>query len=208
MRLPPSADTLVLVIPGLGADAESPYCQELAADLYSQGYASLRLNLAFSPHAPQTSAGTALQTTSMQSWLIRASSTLRMYSCWVSLGAHAALRACCRHPSPRRVKAVALINGALDLAAIQVHMDSPGQAVYRTFFLDLVRTQYKTFSQEGRCTPYDPMFDDLNRLHEIDRALLKLQGKTTSLEENYQEISAITVLEKLTLPALLLGRTQ
>ena len=203
---PPSADTLVLVIPGLGADAESPYCQELAADLYSQGYASLRLNLAFSPHAPPDFRRDGF-TDDLDAILAdtRFEHFEDVFLLGFSLGAHAALRACCRHPSPRRVKAVALINGALDLAAIQAHMDSPGQAVYRTFFLDLVRTQYKTFSQEGRCTPYDPMFDDLNRLHEIDRALLKLQGKTTSLEENYQEISAITVLEKLTLPALLLA---
>ena len=203
---PDSAKTLVLVIPGLGADAESPYCQELAADLYSQGFASLRLNLSFSPLAPpdfrRDGFRADLDAILSQASLGHFEDILLL---GFSLGGHAALKAVCDDRPAPRVRALALINGAIDLAAVQSHMDAPGQAVYRKFFLDLVRTQYRSFSEEGRCAPYDTRFDGLSKLSDMDRTLLELQGKSTDLEANYREISASTVLEKLQLPTLLLA---
>ena len=203
---PLKAKTLVLIVPGLGADAESPYCQELAADLYSQNYASLRLNLSFSPHAPPDFRRDGFRA---DLDAILCESTLNCFEhvmlLGFSLGGHAALRSVCDNPIPSRVKALALINGAIDLAAIQEHMDSPGQSVYRKFFLDLVRSQYREFAKAGLCAPYDTRFDGLSKLADVDRMLLKLRGKTVDLQANYRDISAVSVLDKLRLPALLLA---
>lgn len=203
---PDNARTLVIVIPGLGASADDGYCRELAADLYSQGYGSLRLNLAFSPHAPPDFRRDGFRA---DLEAILGEPSLQHFHdillLGFSLGGHAALRAVCTDLPTPRVRATALINGALDLAAVQKHMDAPGQRVYRTFFLNLVRSQYRSFSDDGLCAPYEPRFDGLSTLSSMDQMLLELQGKPTDLEANYREISASSVLEKLTLPTLLLA---
>ena len=203
---PAHARTLVVVIPGLGADAESPYCQELAADLYSQGFASLRLNLAFSPLAPpdfrRDGFRADLEAILNEPTLQHFEDVLLL---GFSLGGHAALKAVCDDRPTPKVKALALINGAVDLAAVQKHMDAPGQRVYRKFFLDLIRTQYRSFSDAGLCAPYDPRFDGLSTLSDMDKTLLELQGKPTDLDANYREISASTVLDQLQVPTLLLA---
>ena len=204
---PPGAKELVVIVPGLGADAESAYCQELSADLYQQSRASLRLNLSFFSNEPPDFRRDSFDrdlTACLEASEFEDFDTIVLLG--FSLGGHAVLKAS-TSLSTHRISALVLINTPIDLSAIQKHMDAPAQRIYRSFFLSLIRSQFQEFASEGLCLPYSDNLDDIRTLRGFDEALMALREDYRDLDARYQELSARSTLTELSIPCLFLAAT-
>jgi len=139
----PAADTLVVIIHGLGGSADSPYCVRMASIAAAMGLASLRLNLRGADRSGEDIYHAGL-TADLRA-AVESEPARRFRNVVVvgfSLGGHIALRFAAEDPA--RAEAVAAVCSPLDLAASCAHIDGPGPAViYRQHLLRGLREMYR-----------------------------------------------------------------
>lgn len=135
LSVPRGAQSLVVVVHGLGGSADSPYVVEAAACLVESGFACLRLNLRGADrrgediyHAGLTSdLEAALDSPQVASF--------KSVAVWgFSLGGHLCLRFAVQARRPE-MRAVVAVCPPLDLAAVAKTIDRPTQWPYRRYLL-------------------------------------------------------------------------
>jgi hypothetical protein len=130
-----AADTVLLVVHGMGGDATSPYCALAARAAVERGWSCLRVSLRGADgqgqdlyHAGQFSDLTAAcQSAALARYR-------RICVLGYSLGGHAVLWLATR-PGDARISAVVAICPPLDLDATADHIDGPGLTIYRRHLL-------------------------------------------------------------------------
>lgn len=132
---PQRSSRLVIVVHGLGGDAQSPYVRDIVAAVHARGWASLRISMrgagASSPDFYHAGLWTDLAAVLAAPSLARFEK-IAVIGC--SLGGHVALHLGRGSEDPR-LAAVAAICSPLDLAPNADVLDAPRTWVYRRYIL-------------------------------------------------------------------------
>ncbi len=144
----PNADTLAVIIHGLGGSAESNYCRRAAAAARRIGMASLRVSLRGADGSGEGLYHAGL-THDLEAAIAspEAAEYEHIVVAGFSLGGHIALRL--GTAPPPRVRAVAAVCSPIDLDASCRALDSPRRALYRRHFLRGLHAHYERLARRG-----------------------------------------------------------
>jgi predicted alpha/beta-fold hydrolase len=198
------ADTLLVVLHGLGGSAESRSSRRAALAAAQRGWSSLRVSLRGADgrghdlyHAGLTEdVGRVVACPS-------ARAHRRVFVYGASLGGHLALRhALDPHPS---LDAVAAICPPLDLAATADAIDRGRAIVYRRAILRSLKRAYRTVAARRQMAFPVEQVEAVSRVREYDRLVVVPRFGFESVDDYYESMSVGPHLDRLRVPALYLG---
>ncbi len=202
LRTVPGADTLVVIVHGLGGSAEVPYARRAAVTAEALGASSLRLNLRGSDHSGEDFYHAGL-TADLHAALAspELAGYARLCMAGVSLGGHVALRLLTEaHDS--RLRAVAAICSPLDLDATSAAFDRPQSALYRYYILRRLREIYaEVAARHPVPTPLEVM-RGVRRLRQFDALTVAPRFGFTSAEDYYERACVGPMLGRIVKPVL------
>jgi predicted alpha/beta-fold hydrolase len=199
------ADSLVVIVHGLGGSADSPYARRAAAGAEALGMSSLRLNLRGSDRGGDDFYHAGL-TADLHAALAspEAAGYGRIYLLGVSLGGHVTLRLLCEPHDPR-VRAVAAVCSPLDLDACSAAIDRPQSAIYRYYVLHRLREIYAAVAARHPVpTPVEAL-RSVRKLRTFDGLTVAPRWGFASAEDYYARASVGPLLPRIAKPALLVA---
>jgi predicted alpha/beta-fold hydrolase len=193
---PHRSSRLVLVVHGLGGDADSPYVREIVGAVLARGWAALRISMrgagASSPDFYHAGLWTDLAAVLADRSLARFDS-IAVIGC--SLGGHVALHLARAKPDPR-LRAVVALCSPLDLAPNAPVLDAPRNFVYRRHILGGLEKIHA--KQHGRRERF-------SSIREWDARVVVPRWGFESVEQYWASQSVGPRLVELEVPALYLG---
>lgn len=201
----PEADTLVVVIHGLGGCAESGYCVRAARAVDRAGHSCLRLSLRGANRE-----GDDLYNAGLIQDLQAALEDPEFADhdhIWVigfSMGGHLAMRGAVELDSPRFDRAAAICS-PLDLGAAQRELDRPHQAVYRGYIMRELRALYRPVARRGRAPTPVERIEMAGTLREWDALTVVPRWGYRDVDDYYERASVAGTLDRLERPALFVG---
>jgi uncharacterized protein len=199
------ADTLLLIVHGLGACADAAYARRAARVADAAGFSSLRLNLRGADrlgddyyHAGLTEdLGSALASPEVERYR-------KVAILGFSLGGHTALRYATLEHDPR-LRAVAAVCSPLDLAAGGRLIDRPGLWAYRRYLFGHLMEIYDAVA-ERRPVPLPP--EEARRIRffrDWDTRIVAARHGFRDADDYYARMSVAPRLPELRVPALLVA---
>lgn len=198
------ADTLLVVLHGLGGSAESRSSRRAARAAFERGWSSLRVSLRGADgrghdlyHAGLAEdVGRVVASPSAQAHR-------RVFVYGASLGGHLALRhALDPHPS---LEAVAAICPPLDLAATADAIDRGRAIIYRRAILRSLKRAYRAVAAR-RPMPFTvEQVEAVDRVRDYDRLVVVPRFGFESVDHYYAAMSVGPQLKALRVPALYFG---
>ncbi len=204
-RARPEADTLVVVVHGLGGCTDSDYAVGAARQIERAGHASLRLALRGADRSGDDLYHGGLYQD------VAAAVTDPTFACYerifvvgYSLGGHIALRAALEVDAPR-LAGVAAVCSPLDLGRAQQAIDAPSRRPYRMYLLHELRQMYRTLAR--RHTPPTPVarVERAQTLREWDALTVVPRFGFRNVDDYYRTASVGGRLDRLERPALLVA---
>ena len=204
LRTREGADTIAIVIHGLGGSAESGYCLAMEQAITSAGWSSLRVNLRGADRL-----GGDLYHAGLASDLaaIVGSEALagyrRVFLIGFSLGGHAALW----HgldPDPR-VAGITAICAPMDLAASAASLDQPRSLLYRLHVLRELKKSYRQVARRGDVPTEPHVVDRVTTIRDWDAATVVPRFGFANVEDYWAKASVGPRLSGLRAPALYVG---
>ncbi|MEO6596325.1 MAG: alpha/beta fold hydrolase [Planctomycetota bacterium] len=197
LAVPEGADSVVVLVHGLGGSRRSGYVQRAAQQLHRCGFATLALDLrgadlrggGFYHVALTADLEAVCRSTLLQPFQ-------RIYVLGFSMGGHAAVHFAATS-SDRRVAGVAALCSPLDLSSAQQYVDGPGRACYRHYVLRGLKTIYEAVSRRQAVPSPAALVWRCRTIHEWDRLTIAPHYGYASPEAFYEAQSA-----RLVLPAL------
>ncbi|MCA9687932.1 MAG: alpha/beta fold hydrolase, partial [Myxococcales bacterium] len=152
----PGADSVVVLVHGLGGSPDSAYCRLAAARLEELGYATLSLALRGADLSGEDFYNVG-QTADLHAAI--GSRHLAMYAhvfvLGFSMGGHTALHLAASAADPR-VRGVVAVCTPLHLHSVQRYIDSPARGLYRKHVLDGLKAIYAAVGARREvATPVD-----------------------------------------------------
>lgn len=201
----PGADSVVVLVHGLGGHLDSHYVRAAAGIVVARGSAALRLCVRGAdrsgedlPHAGLTA---DLHAAAASEALAR---FRRIDFVGFSIGGHTSLLLATETEEPR-VGAVAAICPPLDLAACQRHLDRPGLYLYRRHLLDGLREIHAAVAAR-RPVPVPPAAAaKLGTFRAFDEAIVAARHGYASADDYYARASAGPRLANLRRRALIVA---
>ena len=203
------ADAIVLVVHGLGGDADSGYCIRAARAVSERGWSCLRINLRGADRRGEDlyHAGLAgdLREALRSPELDR---YRRRFVVGFSLGGHVTLRLAL--DPPERVLAVAAVGAPLDLAATCAAIDRRRAFAYRHAVLASLRGAYRNVAAahgEGTLRAPATLADvaRVRTLHAWDDTVVVPRHGFDSVSHYHRSQSAAPHLHELAVPTLYVG---
>jgi predicted alpha/beta-fold hydrolase len=190
-------EELVVLVHGLGGDADSPYVRDAAQSVRAAGYASLRVSMrgAGSSQPDFYHAGLGsdlvelLEDPSLKSYE-------RVFLIGFSMGGHLALHAALDPELDDRVVGVAAVCSPLDLPAGATYLDAPRGFVYRRHILRGLESTYREVEGQRRI---------FRTIREFDAATIVPRYGFASVEDYWRSQSVGPRLADSTLPTLFLA---
>ncbi len=203
LRQVPGAESLVVLVHGLGGSPDSVYMRGAAITLARAGYSTLRLALRgadrrgedFYNIALTADLHAALQSPELKGYR-------HLYVLGFSMGGHVALHLACDPPHPR-LRAVAALCTPLDLGAAQRHIDSPHVATYRRWVLGGLKQIYTAVAARRAVPSPVAEVQAVETIYDWDRLTIAPRYGYRDPEHYYSELSIAPRLPKLRSPALL-----
>jgi hypothetical protein len=201
---PPGAAAAIVVVHGLGGQADSAYVQRFAARAHARGFATLRLNLRGADRR-----GGDFYHAGLTDDLVVAlaapelADVGRIYLVGYSLGGHVALRHAVA--SPGRLRAVATICSPLDLAASCAALERPGATLYRLHLLRGLRAMYAAVAATRAVTVPPEALRWITSIYEWDGRVVAPRWGFAGADDYYRRASVAGELGKLDVPTLYLG---
>lgn len=206
LSAPEGADTLLVVLHGLGGCSESPYALETATIAYDAGLACLRYDMRGSDrrsrdffHAGLTSdLHTALTSPEVERFR---SIVLLGYS----LGGHLALKASTEEELDSRVARVAAVCSPLDLQPCAFAFDEPRNWLYRRYLMAGLRRIYEAVAERR---PVPVPIEEMRRIRGIvewDERIVAPRFGFDGALDYYARMSVAGRLQSLRVPALLVA---
>jgi len=203
LRHEPRADTLLLVVHGLGGSSESPYARRAAAAASAMGWSCLRIDLRGADGSGEDFYHAGL-VEDLRAVLGHAS--LDAYANVVvlgySLGGHVTLRLGL-HEDPR-VRAVAAVCAPLDLSRSATAFDRTRVWVYRTHVLRSLKAMYRVVAARRGFEDVDRVMR-VTRIREWDDVVVAPRHGFADAEDYYAKASVGPRLGELVLPSLWIG---
>jgi uncharacterized protein len=205
MRHERGADTLVVVVHGLGGDPSSPYCERAAAAAARRGWSCLRVALRGADGRGEDlyHAGLAsdLDAVLASPDLARAQRILLL---GYSLGGHVVLRHALR-PSDERVRAVAAVCAPLDLARSCLAIDRKRSLVYRHHVLRGLKQAYRSVAARRPMPTPPSVVERVRTIRAWDDAVVVPRHGFESVDHYYSTQSVGPRLRELSVDALWIG---
>lgn len=201
----PDADTLVVVVHGLGGHSESAYTVDAAIAVEAAGHSCLRLCLRGAQGTGEDLYHAGL-TTDLRAALAHPNFAdyEHLLVIGYSLGGHVALRTAVEG-ADARLRAVAAVCPPLDLGAVQAWLDAPARKVYREYILRELREMYAHIDRRGRApTPLERV-SRVRTLREWDALTVVPRFGFEDPDDYYRTMSVGPRLDQLTVPALLVA---
>ncbi|MFB6262737.1 MAG: alpha/beta fold hydrolase [Bradymonadaceae bacterium] len=197
------AQTLVVIVHGLGGCAESPYVVEAAAGVRRAGFSSLRLNMRGAEHSGEDIYHGGL---TQELHAVFEDEAFQRYEriavLGFSLGGHIALRAA-TEPIDDRVVGVAAVCSPVDLGGVQRWIDGTGRFVYREYVLRALGEAYGAVARRGRAPTALARVRAAKSLREWDRLTVVPRFGFDSVSDYYRRASVADRLADLQCPGLL-----
>jgi len=197
--------TLVLVVHGLGGNAESHYAIDAARAVATAGFDSLRLNLRGAGLDGEDFYHAGL---SSDLHAVLASRELSDYErvlvLGFSLGGHVALRYATERVDPR-VRAVAAVCSPLDLERSAEAIDRPERWPYRRHVLSGLKQSYAAIARRRPVPVALASARRIRRIMEWDELVVAPRHAFSSARQYYREASVGPLLERLAVPSLLVA---
>jgi predicted alpha/beta-fold hydrolase len=205
LRRAPESRAVVVLLHGLGGNADSPYVRSSTAALTAEGVATLRLNLRGADpegsdfyHAGLTAdLAAAVASPELAAYE-------RVYVLGFSLGGHLALRYAAERPDPR-LRAVAAVSAPLELQPAQRAIDRFAAWPYRAYVLGRLKRTYAEIARRGSVPTPPERVARVRTLRDFDRLTVVPRFGFTSPEDYYARASAGPLLPGLTVPARLVA---
>lgn len=203
----PGADSLLVVVHGLGGSCHSYYTRRAAVAAERAGLSCLRLNLRGADRLGDDFYHAGL-TVDLDAALASAEAVgyESVYFMGYSMGGHLALR----HASTvrsGRVRAVAAVCSPLDLANCCAWLDRPAGWLYRHYILEGLKSIYRSCAaRRSMPTPLESVLA-VKTMHAFDTIVVAPRHGFFSAEDYYAKASAGTHLRGLNCPALLVSAT-
>lgn len=198
------ADTLLVILHGLGGSAHSRSSRRAAAAAAQRGWSSLRVSLRGADGRGQDLYHAGLGEDVgrvLSSPTARDHRRLLVYG--ASLGGHLALRhALDPHPS---LSAVAAVCAPLDLAATVAEIDRGRAIVYRRAILSSLKRSYRAVAARRQVPFSVEQVDAVDRVRDYDRLVVVPRFGFASVDHYYATASVGPHLDRLRVPALYLG---
>jgi predicted alpha/beta-fold hydrolase len=201
----PGADTLVLIVHGLGGSAASAYCAAGSRAARRAGFASLRLSLRGADLSGEDLYHGGL-VDDLRAALAspEAAAYEHVLLLGYSVGGHIALRAALDQIDPR-VRAVAAVCPPLDLGKSADALDAPGRRLYRRAVFAALDRAYTAVAAR-RVVPIPPALVRRARsCRERDDLTVVTRFGFASAADYYARGSVAPDLSRLTMPGLVLA---
>jgi len=201
----PGADTLLVIVHGLGGSPDRHYCVRAARAAERMGWASLRLALRGADRLGEDFYHAGL-TADLEAALTspEGSGYRRVLLLGYSMGGHLVLRYAAGRPDPR-VRAAAVVSAPLDLDRSARWLDERVWSVYRRHVL---RALFEIVAAVDRRRPLPvPLAGvrGVRGIREFDRRTVVPRFGFADPEDYYATQSADRVLEALRVPSLYVG---
>lgn len=199
------AETLAVIVHGLGGDAQSPYCIRAARAAARRGWSSLRISLRGADgrgedvyHAGLVDDLDAVLGSD------ELSAYRRIVLLGYSLGGHVVLRYGLR-PSDDRVRAVAAVCAPLDLARSCLAIDRRRAFVYRRYILAALKQSYRSVAARRDLPTPTSIVDGVRTIRAWDDAVVVPRHGFDSVDHYYTTQSVGPRLRDLAIDALWIG---
>src|SRR5690554_331967 len=205
-RAHPGANTLVILVHGLGGHAESAYLIDAAIAAEAAGRSCLRLCLRGSAGSGEDIYHSGL--TADVHAALRDPKFGGYQKIWIlgfSLGGHVALSVATEEVCDPRVRGVAAVCPPLDLGAVQAWLDAPGRKIYREYILRELRRIYAQVDARGRAPTPTKLVRRARTLYDWDSMTVVPRFGFQDAQDYYASMSVGARLHALRIPALLLA---
>lgn len=204
LSAPSQARNAVLIVHGLGGDADASYCLQAASAVEEAGWASLRLNMRGADlsgtdiyHAGLTTdLHAALESPELAGFD-------NLYVVGFSLGGHLSLKLATEQRLSSRVRAVAAVCPPLHLGEAQQFIDHPKRFIYQKYLLHNLKTYYRFVAQQGHAPTRFARVRRAQSIRDWDRQTVVPRFGFRDVEDYYQSQSVR--LNRLQTPALLMA---
>lgn len=207
VRHEPGAQTLLLIVHGLGGSSESPYVRRAAVAAAALGWSTLRIDLRGADRGGEDVYHAGLYEDLVA---VLAERSLARYSkvlvLGYSLGGHVTMRLALASADPR-VKAVAAVCAPLDLGASTTAFDRRRVWLYRSHVLrSLKATVRAVVERRGSDLGWDlPAIMKVKAIREWDARVVVPRHGFADVDDYYARASAGPRLGELAIPALYIG---
>jgi predicted alpha/beta-fold hydrolase len=201
----PGADMLVLIVHGLGGDADRPYCREAATAAQNAGASSLRLNVRGADRSGEDLMHAGLSAdlhAALASPEVERHTKVALLG--FSIGGHLSLKAATESIS-ERVVGVAAVGSPLDLLASVTWIDRRSSMLYRKAVMGGLNEIYAAWAKNGDGTAPLPEVLSTTKLRTWDELTVVRRHGFRDTAHYYETQSAGPRLSGLEVPALYIG---
>lgn len=200
---PPGAESLLVLLHGLGGSATSPYLARAAAEARARGLATLRLSLRGADGSGEDLYHAGItEDLAAAVGSAEAARYRRILLLGYSLGGHVVLRYGTLAPDPR-VVAAAAVCAPLDLTAGAVVLEEPGTALYRRYLLRPLKRDYGRVARRRPVPGTPARVERARTIREYDGLSVAPRHGFVSAEAYYEQVSVGPRLGRLSVPSLL-----
>jgi len=208
VRHEPGADTLLLVVHGLGGSSESPYVRRAAAAAAERGWSCLRIDLRGADGRGEDVYHAGLCSDPIAA--LREASLARYARVLVlgySLGGHVTMRLAIEGGDPR-VRAVVAVCAPLDLDATSRAFDRRRVWIYRSHVLRALKATVQSVVARHGDVGWDlPAVMRVKTIRDWDAKVVVPRHGFADVDDYYARASAGPRLHELAIPALYIGAT-
>jgi len=199
------ADTLVLLLHGLGGNADSIYVRDACGHVIQAGFSCLRMSMRGADGSGEDiyHAGLTADLTAMLGHMALQKFS-RILVVGYSLGGHLALKAA-SEGLDARVKAIAAVSAPIDLSPGASSLDEPRSFFYREYILQELRAMHQRASDRGRHQTTISSVKKTRRLRDFDELVVVPRFGFKDLEDYYETASVKDDLHRIKIPTLYVG---
>jgi uncharacterized protein len=205
IRVVDDADTLLVVVHGLGGSCESPYVRRAALAAAAHGWSCLRVDLRGADGRGEDFYHAAL-TSDLQAAIAepRCAAHSRVLVLGYSLGGHLALRLALA-PGDPRVRGVVAVCAPLDLARSAAWIDQRRSWLYRTHVLRGLVASYRAVAARRELPTALAEVARVRTIREWDRLAVVPRHGFTDVDDYYAQASVGARLRELAVPSAWFG---
>lgn len=202
LHVVPGSQSIIVIVHGMGGDAEKHYIARAARVAHQHGLSTLRLTLRGSDQSGEDIYHAGLVEDLQAAVCAPELASFRsVHVLGFSLGGHMVMRYAL-DPDPR-VRSVAALCSPLSLAAACAYIDKPAQAIYRQHLLQGLRKNAREVERRHSIRLAAVPLGGIHRIREWDDKVVAPRFGFTSVDDYYRQMSVNSRMQDFAVPTLL-----